>query len=137
MIDDHEIGLRLRRRIRPRLPGIRFLVAGAFKAFARLRFTGYRHRSDDACPAGHRREFLKPPFAEHRPAADFIALLRDRADDVVTERVDQAAQFLDARGMRDVIDIRDLDADEDRARNGWFGLHDTALAGSFWCLAYA
>jgi hypothetical protein len=33
--------------------------------------------------------------------------------------------------MRDVIDARDLDADEDRARNGRFCLHDTALAGSF------
>jgi hypothetical protein len=29
--------------------------------------------------------------------------------------------------MRDVIDARKLDADQDRARNGWFGCHHAAL----------
>ena len=33
--------------------------------------------------------------------------------------------------MRDVVDTRDLDADEDRPRNRRFGFHDVALASSF------
>src|SRR5450756_2013423 len=133
MIDDHE--LRLWRRLRTRLwlPGIRLLFVGVFEALAGLRLPLYRHRSDDARPAGDRREFLKTPLAEHRPAADLVALLRYRVDDLVTERLHQTAQFLEARGMRDIIDVRGLDADEDRTRHGRFGFHDAALAGSLCC----
>src|ERR1017187_3822850 len=135
MIDDHEIRLRPRRRIRLHLPGIGFLLAGAFKALAGLRLPLYRHRSDDAGPAGNRREFLKPPLAEHGSAADLVALLRYRADDLVAERLHQTAQLFDISGMREVVDARKLDADEDRARDGRFGFHDATLAGSFLCLA--
>src|SRR5258708_31802560 len=129
MIDDHEFRLRRRLRIRFELPGIRLLLVGVVKPFAGLRLPGYRHRPDDTRPAGNRREFLKPPLAEHRPAADLVALLRYPADDLVTERLHQAAQLFNARGMRDVISIRDLDADEDRARNGRFSFQYAALAG--------
>src|ERR1035437_9866839 len=135
MIDDHELRLRRRLRMRLYLPGIRLLLVAVFKALAGLRLPGYRHRSDDACPAGNRREFLKPPLAEHRPAADLVALLRYRADDLVTERLHETAQLFDISGMREVVDARELDADEDRARDGRFGFHDAPLAGSFLCLA--
>src|ERR1019366_7223044 len=137
MIDDHELRLRRRPRIRLYLPGMRLLLVGIFKALAGLRLPGDRHRSDDARSAGNRREFLKPPLAEHRPAADLVALLRYRADDLVTERLHQAAQLFDIGGMREVVDARELDADEDRARNGRFSFHNAALAGSFLCLAHA
>ena len=137
MIDDHELRLRRRLRISLYLSGIRLLFVDIFKALAGLRLPGYRHRSDDARPTGNRREFLKPALAEHRPAADLVALLRYRADDLVTERLHQTAQLFDISGMRDVIDTRELDADEDCARNGRFGFHDAALAGSFLCLAHA
>ena len=43
--------------------------------------------SDDARSAGDRREFLEPPLAEHRRAVELVALLRHRADDLVTERL--------------------------------------------------
>ena len=87
VIDDHELRLRRRLRIRLDLRGIRLLLVGVLKAFAGLRLLRDRHRSDDAGPAGDRREFLEPPLAEHRPAADPVALLRHRADDLVTERL--------------------------------------------------
>src|ERR1019366_10220792 len=135
MIDDHELRPRPGLRIRLYLPGVRLLPVGVFKTLAGFRLAGYRHRSDDAGPAGNRREFLKPPFAQHRPAADLVALLRYRADDLVTERLHQTAQLLDISGMREVVDARELDADEDRARDGRFGFHDATLAGSFLCLA--
>jgi hypothetical protein len=35
----------------------------------------------------------------------------------------ETAQLLDARGVRDVVDARDLNADEDRARHGRFSFH--------------
>src|SRR6266852_2363823 len=130
MIDDHELRLRRRLRISLYLSGIRLLFVDIFKALAGLRLPGYRHRSDDARPTGNRREFLKPALAEHRPAADLVALLRYRADDLVTERLHQAAQLFDIGGMRDVVDTRNLDADEDRAGNGRSGFHDTSLACS-------
>ena len=66
------------------------------------------------------------PLPSTVAAVDPVALLRHRADDLVTERLHQTAQLLEARGMRDVVDARDLDADEDRARNGRFGFHDAA-----------
>ena len=97
----------------------------------------YRHRSDDAGPAGNRRQFLQPPLSEHRPTVDLVALLRYRADDFVAERLHQTAQLFEISGMRDVVDARELDADEDRARDGRFGFHNAALAGSFLCLAHA
>jgi len=59
---------------------------------------------------------------------EFVALLRYRADDPVTERLHQTAQLFDARGMRDVIDTRQLDADENRARDGRSGFHGDLLA---------
>ena len=124
VIDDHELRLRPRFRIRLDLRGIRLLLVGVLKALAGLRLLRDRHRSDDARPAGDRREFLKPPLAEHRRAVDLVALLRHRADDLVTERLHQTAQLLEARGVRDVVDARELNADEDRARNGRFGFHD-------------
>jgi GTPase len=60
-------------------------------------------RSDDARSAGDRREFLEPLLAEHRRAVDVVALLRHGADDPVTERLHEAAQLLDARGVRDIV----------------------------------
>src|ERR1017187_10376013 len=137
MIDDHELRLRRRLWIRLDLPGIRFLLVGVFKALAGLRLPLYRHRSDDTRSAGNRREFLKPPLAEHRSTADLVTLLRYSADDLVAERLHQTAQLFDISGMRDVVDPRGLDADKDRTRDGWFGFHDAALAGSFLCLAHA
>src|SRR5260221_4041662 len=117
MIDDHELGLRLRLRIRVDLPGGRFLAVGILKTLAGLRFPLYRHRSDDARPAGDRGELLEAPLAEHRRAVYLVALLRYRADDLVTERLHQKAQFFDACSMRNVVDTSDLDADEDRTRD--------------------
>ena len=132
MIDNHEVRLRRRLRIGRARAGIRLVLVGffvsflvgVFKTLAGLRLALYRHRSDDAGPAGQRREFLEPPFAEHGAAADRIALLRDRYDDFVAERLHQTAQFLDACRMRDVIDAGNLDGDEDRTRNGRLGVHD-------------
>ncbi len=129
VVDDHELRPCLRIRFAP--PGVRLLLVGVLKALAGLRLALYRHRSDHAGPAGHRGEFLKPPLAEHRRAADLVALLRQRADDVVTQRLHQAGEFFQARGVFDIVDIGGLDADENRARNWRSGFHDTALAGSF------
>jgi Integrase core domain len=64
------------------------------------------------------------PFAEHRRAVELVAFLRHRADDLVTERLHETAQLLYTRGVRDVADARDLNADEDRARHGRFSFHD-------------
>src|SRR5258708_2735505 len=128
MIDDHELGLRLRLRIRVDLPGGRFLAVGILKTLAGLRLPLYRHRSDDARPAGDRGELLEAPLAEHRRAVHLVALLRYRADDLVTERLHQKAQFFDACSMRNVVDTSDLDADEDRTRDWRFSFHDTSLA---------
>ena len=83
VIDDHE--LRLPRRLRiGLLRDTGLYAAGVVKALAGLRLTGRRHRFDDACSACYRREFLKPPLAEHRATSDLVALLRHRADDLVT-----------------------------------------------------
>src|SRR3981081_4029386 len=128
MIDDHERGLRLRLRIRLNLPGGRLLAVGILETLAGLRLPLYRHRSDDPGPTGHRGEFLEAPLAEHRRAVDLVAPLRYRADDLVTEGLHQKAQFFDACGMRNVVDPSDLDADEDRTRDGRFSFHDTPLA---------
>src|SRR6202011_2027310 len=121
--------VRFRRRIRIRLDlrGIRLLLAGILEALAGLRLLRDCGRPDDAGSAGDRREFRKPPLAQHRRAVGFVALLRQRADDLVTERLYQTAEFLDARGVRDVVDARELNADEDRARLGWFGFHGARL----------
>ena len=129
MIEDDEFRLRRRVRIVSRSRGIRLVLATALKAFAGLRLPRRRHRSDDARPAGKCREVLKPPFAKHRCAVDPVALLRHGAGNLVAERLHQTAQLLEACGMRDVVDIRGLDADEDRAWNGRSSFHDTALAG--------
>ena len=59
VIDDHELRLRRRLRIRLDLRGIRLLLGGILKAFAGLRLLRDCHRSDDARPAGDRRKFLK------------------------------------------------------------------------------
>src|ERR1700732_1941294 len=128
MIDDHELGLRLHLRIRLNVPGDRFLAVGILETLASLRLPLYSHRSDDPRPTGHRGEFLEATLAEHRRAVNLVALLRYRADDLVTEGLHQKAQFFDACGMRNVVDTSDLDADEDRTRDGRFGLHDTSLA---------
>src|ERR1700737_2849925 len=87
MIDDHELRLRRRLRIRLALRAIRLLLVGVFKALAGLRLPEGCHRSDGARPARNHREFLKPPLAEHRPAVNLVALLRHSADDLVTERL--------------------------------------------------
>jgi hypothetical protein len=87
VIDDHKLRLPRRLRIRLDLRGIRLLRVGVLKALAGLRLMRDCHRSDDARPAGDRREFLKPPLAEHRRAADPVALLRHRADHLITERL--------------------------------------------------
>src|SRR5258707_11949386 len=123
MIDDHELGFRLRLRIRVDLRGGRFLAVGILKTLAGLRLPLYRHRSDDARPAGDRGELLEAPLAEHRRAVHLVALLRYRADDLVTERLHQKAQFFDACSMRNVVDTSDLDADEDRTRDWRFLFH--------------
>jgi DNA-binding transcriptional LysR family regulator len=82
---DHELRPRWRLRISFDLRGVRLLHVGVLKALAGLRLLQDCHRSDDARPAGDRRKFRKPPLAEHRPAVDRVALLRHRADDLVTE----------------------------------------------------
>src|SRR6266545_1021841 len=87
VIDDHELRLWRRLRIRLNLRRIRLLRVGVLKALTGLRLLRICHRSDDARPAGDRREFLKPPLAEHRPAVDLVALLGHRADDLVAERL--------------------------------------------------
>src|ERR1019366_4988937 len=126
VIDDHEPRLRRRLWIALDVRGIRFLLVGVLKAFAGLRLVRGCHGSDDARSAGDRRELLEPPLAEHRRAADLVALLRHRADDLVTERLHETAQFLEARRMRDVVDAGDLNADENGARCGRVGFHDRA-----------
>src|SRR5260370_42211943 len=99
MIDDHElrlgrrIGLDL--RIGLGLARIRLLPAGVFKALAGLRLAWDRLRSDHAGAAGGSGELLEPPLAEHRTAPDLVALLRYRADDLVTERLHQTAQLFE------------------------------------------
>src|SRR5450631_1268667 len=85
VIDDHELRLRRRLRIRLSRRAIRLLLVGVLKTLAGLGLLQDCHRSDDACPAGDRREFSKPPLAEYRPAVDRVALLRHRADDLVTD----------------------------------------------------
>src|SRR5260221_13752139 len=84
MIDDHELGPRLRLRVRLTLPGGRLLAVGILETLAGLRFPLYRHRSDDPGPTGNRGKFLEATLAEHRRAVDLVALLRYRADDLVT-----------------------------------------------------
>src|SRR5258708_26074416 len=128
MIDDHELGLRLRLGIGVTLPGGRFLAVGFLKTLAGLRLPLYRHRSDDARPAGDRGELLEAPLGEHRRAVHLVALLRYRDDDLVTKGLHQKAQCFDTCGMRNVVDTSDLDADEDRTRDGQSGFHDTSLA---------
>src|ERR1700716_4178054 len=75
VIDYHEFWLRRHLRIRLDLRGIRLLLVGVLKALAGLRLLRDCHRSDDAGPGGDRREFLKPPLAEHRPAVDLVCRL--------------------------------------------------------------
>ena len=137
MVDDHELRLRRRFGIRLCLLAIQLVRVGILKALAGLRLANSGHRSDDAGATGNCREFRKPPLAQHRRAVDLVALLRQRADDLVTERAHQTAQFCEVSGMRDIVDARKLDANEDRARNRWSGFHDAALAGSFLCRARA
>src|ERR1700730_11364773 len=128
MIDDHELGLRLRLRIRFNLLGGRLFAVGILETLAGLRLPLYRHRSHDPRPTGNHGEFLEAPLAEHRRAVDLVALLRYRADYLVPERLHQKAQFFDACGMRNVVDTSELDADEDRTRDGRSSFHDTSLA---------
>src|SRR5258707_13907964 len=128
MIDDPERGFRPRLRVRLNLPDGRLLAVDILETLAGLRFPLYRHRSDDPRPTGNRGEFLEATLAEHRRAVDLVALLRYRADDLVTERLHQKAQFFDACSMRNVVDTSDLDADEDRTRDWRFSFHDTSLA---------
>ena len=124
VIHDHEPWLRRRLRIRLDLRSIQFLLVGILKALAGLRLLQDCLRSDNARPAGDRRELLKPPLSEHRPAVDPVALLRHRADNLVTEGLHKTAQLLDARRVRDVVDARDLNADEDGARYRRVSIHD-------------
>jgi hypothetical protein len=118
VIDDHELRLWGRVWIRLDLRGFRLLFVGILKALARLRLLRDCHRSADARPAGDRPELCEPPLAEHCPAVDPVALLRHRAGDLVTECLYQTAQFLDARGVRDVVDAWQLDANEDGPWHG-------------------
>jgi hypothetical protein len=126
VIDDHE--RRPRRRVRVRLgfgrPRVRLPFVGILEARAGFRLPRGRHRSDDTSPAGDPGEFRKPPLAEHRLAADRVALLRQRADDLVAERLHEAPQLLDARRVRRVVDARELNPDKDGARHRRFGFHD-------------
>ena len=131
MIDNHELRPWLPLQIRLDLAGVRILRVGVFKALARLRLPRSCHRSDDTGPAGYRREFRKPPLAQHRRAVDLVALLRYRAHELVTERLHQTAQLFEISGMRDVVYARELDAHKDGARNGRLGFHDAAFADSF------
>src|SRR5258708_10373180 len=125
MIDDHERGPRLRLRVRLNLPDGRLLAVDILETLAGLRFPLYRHRSDDPRPTGNHGEFLEATLAEHRRAVDLVALLRYRADDLVTERLHQKAQFFDACGMPNVVGASDLDAAEGRPPERRVGFHDT------------
>ena len=105
-----------------------------FEAFAGLGFRHGGHGGDDAGAAGHCCEFLELAAAEDGGATGAVAVLGDFADDVVTEGFDEAAQFFEACGVGDVVDARELDADEDRPRGGEFGFHgrDVARGRRFW-----
>src|SRR6185295_14604957 len=69
VIDDHELCLWRCLRITLDLR-FRLLLVGVLEVLASLRLSRDRHRSDDARPAGERRELLEAPCAEQRPAAD-------------------------------------------------------------------
>ena len=114
VIDDDE--LRLRRRVSTALRRCRFglRVFGTFEALARLRLPRDGHRFDDAGSAGHRRERLEAPLAQHGVAVDGGAFLGHRGDDLVTERFHETAELRKTRGVSDVVNTRDLNADEDR-----------------------
>jgi hypothetical protein len=124
VIDDHELGLLRCLRIVLDLRRFRFLLGTVLEVLAGLGLPRDRHRSDDARSASERREFLEAALAEHRSATDPGALLRNRANDLVAERLHETPQLLEARGVRDVIDARDLNAYENCARNGQLGIHD-------------
>lgn len=128
MVDDHELGRRLALRIWLCLARIRLSLAVVFKTGTSLRLPRDRHRADDAGPAGDRSKFFKPSFAQHGRAIDLVSLLRHCTDDVVAERLYEAAQLFHVGGMRCIVNSGKLDADEDGARDGRFGFHDAGLA---------
>src|SRR5258708_13451313 len=96
MIDDHELGPRLRLRVRVNLPGGRLLAVGILETLAGLRFPLYRHRSHDPRPTGNRGEFLEATLAEHRRPVHLVTLLRSRACYPVPERLAQPSPFFAA-----------------------------------------
>ena len=124
VIDDHELRLWRRLRIRLDRERLRLSVAGVHEALTGLRVLRDGHRSDDSSPAGHRRKLREAPLAEQGPTAGPGTLLRQRADDLVSEGFHETAQFLEARGVGDIVDARDLNADQDRARDRQPGFHD-------------
>src|SRR5260221_8883608 len=118
VIDDHVLGLGRRIRVGLDPGGIGLLLVGVVEALARLRSLLGRHRCDDARPACHRRELRELSLPHYRPAVERVALLRQRADDLVAERLHQTGKLLETPGMSDIVDARALDTDEDRARHG-------------------
>ena len=71
---------------------------------------------------------MEPALAEHGRAFERLAPLRKGADDLVAERLHEAAELLDACRMGGIIDARELDADEDGARDGRFRFHVHSVA---------
>jgi hypothetical protein len=95
----------------------------AFESLPGLGSRGWRHRADHPGATGQRRQFRQLAAAQQRPGAGAIALLRHGADHLVAQRLHQASKFLKAGFVRDLIDVRRLDANEDGERNWRFGLH--------------
>jgi hypothetical protein len=130
VIDDDEFRLACR---------LRFGVGrglGGFEFLAGLGFRRRRHGADDAGAAGEGGEFGQLAAAEQQGRAGALALLRQRADDLIAQGFDQAPEFLEAGFVGGVIDVRRLDADEDGARDGRCGFHHCRLARrAFECCA--
>jgi hypothetical protein len=101
----------------------------------RLR-SGFRNNTEFAVPPPEHPEIIvRGGDHEHVPgiAGDYANGVRlgygtMRLQDIfVTMVIVNVRGPLEARGVCDVVDARDLDADEDRARYGGLGFHDNSL----------
>ena len=86
-------------------------------------FRGRCHRTDHTGAAGQRRQIRQLAGAQQQPGAGAVPLLRHRGDHFIAQRFHQPPQFLEAGFVRDVGDVRRLDADEDGKRDRGFGFH--------------
>jgi hypothetical protein len=123
MIDDDEFRLTCAVRQRLVSGNIRFCRPGILKALACLRFLGSRPSPHDPGPAGDCCQFRELSLAQHRQAADAVALLRYRPCDLVAKGFNKSAKLLEARLVCDVVNAIELDADEDCTRHRLFCFH--------------